>query len=95
MYDFMHNVYLGTARDLVASAVRCLLSADWFESLDAVQTDMIQRCKENRFFASTIKHIGLLWICPPKLCPKMPKTIFSNIAPIQPQAVSSKKTSSH
>lgn len=79
MYDFMHNVYLGTARDLVASAVRSLLSADWFESLDAVQNDMIQRCKENGFFAGT--SIGLLWLCSPKLCPKMSKTISFLIFP--------------
>ena len=91
MYDFMHNVYLGPARDLVASAVRCLLSADWFGSLDAVQNDMIQRCRENGFFAGT--SIGLL--CPPNLCPKTSRKYFSNSVPMQLQAVPSTKTSSH
>ena len=65
MYDFMHNVFLGTARDLVASAVHCLLAAGWFPDLDAVQNDMIQRCSENGFFVATSHQFHLSISCEP------------------------------
>ena len=45
MFDFMHNVFLGTGRDLLASCIHCMLRNQWFQSLDDVQNDMFAKCR--------------------------------------------------
>lgn len=47
MYDLTHNVFLGTARDLIGSAIRRLLDAGWFGSLDDAQANMFATCSEH------------------------------------------------
>lgn len=61
-YDFLHQIYLGTARDLIASGVRTLIlrgaydhlqSDDLDTILDVVQKEMHNDCASNGFHAIT------------------------------------------
>ena len=52
MFDFMHCVFLGTGRDLVASAIHCLLVNGWFPNLDEVQKDIFAKCSAHGCLAT-------------------------------------------
>ncbi|CAK8998908.1 unnamed protein product [Durusdinium trenchii] len=57
-FDFMHNVFLGTARDLCGSSIRVLLRFGWYDHVEgdidcklaAIQREMVRDCRDLGFF---------------------------------------------
>lgn len=53
-FDFMHNVFLGTARDLCGSSIRVLLRFGWYDHVEgdidcklaAIQREMVRDCRD-------------------------------------------------
>ena len=60
MFDWMHNVYLGHGRDLVASALKVLIKQSVYDSLQLetmdeilawIQQRMIKQCSQHRLLS--------------------------------------------
>ena len=66
-YDWLHNVYLGIGRDLVASGILVLiehnvfpLGADLDETLGNVHREVRRTCAKNGCLDSFLFHLGLM-----------------------------------
>ena len=74
-YDWMHNIYLGVARDLIASALKLMITKgiwgdvtndDWDSVLAAIHFEMHQACAKQGSLGSNM--FQCFFVCMPGLC---------------------------
>lgn len=63
-FDLMHNIYLGEARDIVASVLRVLIDAGLYMDVSCetdkvllhIQREIAKDCKDHGSLSKTLKH---------------------------------------